>query len=86
MKKKKWLILALFMTVILPVCAFGAPYVMEALFWKIGGRSGSSRSPGGTFRPDYLYGANSHSSFYPDRVFHDGVDRCSTGSQVSGKE
>lgn len=36
MKKKKWLILALLMTVILPVCAFGAPYVMEALLWKIG--------------------------------------------------
>lgn len=36
MKKHKWLILALLLTVILPTCAFCAPYVMEALFWKFG--------------------------------------------------
>lgn len=35
MKKNKWLILALLMTIILSACAFSAPYVMEALFWKI---------------------------------------------------
>ena len=36
MKKHKWLILALLMAILLPACAFSAPYVMEALFWKIG--------------------------------------------------
>lgn len=33
---KKWPILALLMTIILPACAFCAPYIMEALFWKMG--------------------------------------------------
>ena len=36
MKKHQWLILSLLMAVILPVCAFCAPSVMEALFWKFG--------------------------------------------------
>lgn len=35
-KRKRWLLLALLMAILLPVCAFGAPFVMEELFWKIG--------------------------------------------------
>ena len=35
-KRKRWLLLALLMAILLPVCAFGAPFVMEELFWKVG--------------------------------------------------
>lgn len=35
-KKRRWLLFALLMAVLMPACAFGAPAVMEALFWTIG--------------------------------------------------
>ena len=35
-KKRRWLLFALLMSVLMPACAFGAPAVMEALFWTIG--------------------------------------------------
>ena len=35
-RKRRWLLYALFMAVLLPACAFGASSVLETLFWKIG--------------------------------------------------
>lgn len=35
-RKRRWLLLALLMAVLLPACAFSASSVLKALFWKIG--------------------------------------------------
>lgn len=35
-KKRRWLLLALLMAILLPACALGAPVVMKELFWRIG--------------------------------------------------
>ena len=35
-RKRRWLLLALLMAVLLPACAFSASAVLKALFWKIG--------------------------------------------------
>lgn len=36
MKRRKWLILAVMLTVAFPICALGAPFVTKALFWRFG--------------------------------------------------
>lgn len=35
-RKRRWLLIALIMAVLLPACAFSASSVMETIFWKIG--------------------------------------------------
>lgn len=36
MKGKKWLILSLVLAIVLPASALGAPFIMKALFWRLG--------------------------------------------------
>ena len=36
MNTKKWLILAVTLTIAFPACALGAPFVMKALCWRLG--------------------------------------------------